>query len=428
MNKKEGIYIIFFIIGISSIVVGILNSRILSIILPKDVILTNYGWLIIFGMIFIITSLILLFVSKNKSFKKYSTIPIIEIILIVILIITSAGVSGLLYGQYQKTLLISTENIQRIDEQLKMWDQMEKDNPFYSKKIIIRDDDIGDFLYYPSLEWISNVCINKDIKITLAVIPATLVNNSETVDYLNQLDRKYFEFATHGYEHTIFQGVPYEKQYSLIDNGTKIIEEYLNYTPFTFVPPKGSGDVSTTKALRFLGYHSITDMIGYPSYVVNFRSDLAYDKQYTPVKHQSLEDFKNSFDIFYNSSDEFYIVFLHDWTFLDNEGKLDEVNASEFEQAIDYIKGKNVQFMTIEEGYQWYIDESRIRTGMVNNYEYFIDLRACSYNHTIRFNSPISWNGEIRLIGVTTENEELYYQNIFEFDGTKGHLYEIRGN
>ena len=305
-----------------------------------------------------------------------------------------------------------------------MMDQMENNSPFYVKKIIIRNDDVGDFRYFPSLQWISNLAIKKDIKVTYAVIPVKLINNSETTEYLNSLDRGHFEFATHGYEHTDFKGYELKEQYSLIENGTLIMEEYLYNKPYTFVPPYGSSDVNTTKACRLLGYNSITDMFG-QYYVVNFESDFEYDASYYPTEHHTFEDFKRNFDIFYNSSDEYYVLYLHDWTFLNNEGKLDEEKADRFEKVIDYIKSKNVNFMTIEEAYEWYVDENTIRTGMINESYYFIDLKESRYNHTMNFNSPFNAD-EIYLKDVTTGEEAILYKNaFFEFSVIKGHFYEI---
>lgn len=389
--------------------------------------MTSYAWVVVVGGIFTVVGLILWFGKKYKlsQGKRISTTKL-EAILIIGLIISVAGTSGWLYGQYQKASLVSTENIQRMSNHLKMMEVMEKDNPFYCKKVIVRDGDIGSVDYALSLEWITNLAIEKNIKVTFAIIPATLVNNPETIDYLNQLDKEHFEFATHGYEHIYFHGLPYEEQYSLIKKATKIMVERLHRRPYTFVPPYGSGDVNTSKACRILGYHSVTDMLDYPSYVVDFRSDLEYEVTYHPPKHHRFEEFRNNFDSFYNSSDEYYIVYLHDWTFLDKEGKLHETKLLRFEKALDYMKSKNVQFMTIEEAYQWHVDENAINaiiTGMINENMYFIDLRECRYDHTLKFSTNKYGNMIVRHL--ETGKETLMNEAAFEFDGIKGHCYEI---
>jgi len=116
---------------------------------------------------------------------------------------------------------------------------------------------------------------------------------------------------------------------------------------------------------------------------------------------------------------------LHDWTFLNEEGKIDEKKCNEFEKIINYIQCTNTQFMTIEEAYEWYVDERLIRTGMINESAYFIDLNDCFYNHTIKFNSPSKSNMTIVVKDIFTEEEMIYEKKVFEFDGTKGHFYQI---
>lgn len=304
---------------------------------------------------------------------------------------------------------------------------IENYNPFYCKKVILRADDISNPDHLPSLSWIANLTINNDMKLTFAVIPASITYNVETAEYLNQLDKGYFEFAAHGYKHTEFKGLPYEEQYNLIENATRAVEEYLHYKPFTFIPPYDSSDVNTTKALSALGYHSITNMKDHPCYVVDFISDIEYETGWDtpPPEHRSVEEFTNSFDEFYDSSDDYYIIVLHDWTFLDEEGNLNETRTHRFEEIIDYIRSKHVQFMTIEEAYQMRIDEDVIKTGMINESGYFIDLQNCSYNHTIKINPPSSWKGTVYLVNDTTGEETVLDDTIDEFDGIKGHFFYL---
>lgn len=356
--------------------------------------------------------------------QKYSNFYI-EISLVAILLISVIFTAGWLYGQYEHTIIMSTQNIEKVREQLLMMDNMEDHNPFYTKKIIIRDDDVGNSSYIQSVKWLSDLCTRKGVKVTYAVIPAELISNPETVVYLNTLDRTYFEFATHGYEHIAFKEISYDEQYDLIRNATRVIEEKLNYRPFTFVPPSGSGDVNTTKACKFLGYHSITDVLGYPSYVIDFTSDFEWEENYNPVSHHKLTDIKISFDNFYNSTDEFYIIYLHDWTFLDNQSIPAKEKTREFEKAVDYMKRDNVQFFTIEEAYRWKVDEPNIRTFEIDKHNYSIDLTECQYNHTIKFCSPLEEDDFIIMRDMNTNDKISFNENTFEFSALKGHWYII---
>jgi len=425
MDKKHVFYFIVLLIGIFCITGGILHNYTMGLIIPDKVLFSNYYWMIIIGFILVLIYPTFLLFNKYKIYKKDIKVNFIDSFLILIVIILFACVSGWLFAQYSNTLFISTVNIQKLDDQVKMMDQMEIYNPFYNKKVILRDDDIGCSHNLPSLIWMSNLVIEKNIKITYAVIPSALINNSEIIEYLNNLDRNNFEFATHGLEHIHFRGLSENKQYILIEKGTRIIEDNLQYTPYTFVPPWGSSDSNTTKVCRIIGYHSITDFIGYPSYLQVFLSDFEYETDYDPPEHHSFKEFKLNFDTFYNSSDEYYMFQLHDWTFLNEEGKIDEKKCNEFEKIINYIQCTNTQFMTIEEAYEWYVDERLIRTGMINESAYFIDLNDCFYNHTIKFNSPSKSNMTIVVKDIFTEEEMIYEKKVFEFDGTKGHFYQI---
>jgi peptidoglycan/xylan/chitin deacetylase (PgdA/CDA1 family) len=428
MKKKQIFYLFILFLGIVLFTGGLLHTQLARYILPKSIIITNYLWLIGIGLIFILIGLLLMFSNKIKIFQRSGQVRYFEIFLLMILLVISSITAGWVFGHYQKALLISSENMERLNDHLRMWDTMERDNPFYNKKIIMRDDDIGNSDYFESVKWISDLCTEKDIKVTMAIIPVILIQNPEIVDYLNSLDRECFEFAPHGYEHIHFQGLSFEQQYALIQNATEVMIQNLSYVPYTFIPAQGSGDVNTTKALRLLGYHSITDMIEYPSYVTNFRADFEYETQYNPPKHHSYDEFKENFDLFLNSSDQYYMIYFHDWTFLRSDDTLNTTLTNVFEDCIDYIKSKNIQFMTIEESYQWNTDEFSIKTGMESEYKYFIDLRECKYNHTIKFNTPMSWNGNTFILDVTSGMNSSYQQDIIFFQGTKGHLYEIFTN
>lgn len=423
---KRALFISISLVGLIITVGGLFPKYIETYLLPERFILIDTNWIIIIGFIFTSVGLLLLTQKKRHlheiSCDRYS---ILEIFLILTLLFSTVFTIGWLYGQYDHMQVVSTENFEKMKEQLIMQDYMENENPFYSKKVIIRDDDVGNFSYIESVSWLSDLCVGKDVKATYALIPAELVSNPETVIYLNALDRTYFEFAVHGYEHIKFKDLPYNEQYYQIEKATKIIEMKLNFKPFTFVPPYGSGDINTTKVCKLLGYHSITDALGYPSYIMDFTSDFEWENGYNPVSHHKFEDFKNSYDRFCNSSDEYYIIYLHDWTFLNEHLNLDEEKTREFEKAIDYMKTDDVQFITIEEAYKWRIDEPNIRTFKIDKYNYSVDLTECQYNHTLKFHSPLDLNESIIVTDKNTDDKMYFNKSMFEFDGIKGHWYVI---
>lgn len=423
---KIAIYTVIFLIGPITLIGGLFPTYIETYLLPKRFVILNSNWIIKIGLVFVIIGLLLLtqeLFLAQKNYKFY-----IEIFLILILLISVIFTVGWLYGQYEHTIVMSTENIENMKEQLTTMynmDNIGNDNPFYSKKIIIRDDDVGNSSYIQSVRWLSSLCIEKNVKVTYAVIPAELISNPDTVAYLKTLDKMHFEFAAHGYKHETFEGLSYDEQHDLIKNATVIVEDKLNYRPFTFVPPQGTGDINTTKVCKFLGYHSITDVLRYPSYVIDFISNFEWEENYNPISHHKLKDFKSNFDKFYNASNEYYIVYLHDWTFLDEQYRLESEKTVPFEEAVDYMKRYNVQFFTIEEAYRWKIDEPNIRTFKIDKHNYAIDLSECQYNHTIKFNSPLNVSESIIMTDMSTNDKTIFDESCFEFDGLKGHWYTI---
>jgi len=312
------------------------------------------------------------------------------------------------------------------------------DNPFekmYCKKIIIRDDDVDARNQRdPSicLKWLTNFTLEKNIKVTYGLIVGneTFSDNMQLVNYLNNLDKTYFEIATHGYAHEHFKGLPYDEQYSLIENATKTIENYLHIRPYTFITPFSSDDENTSKVCEALGYHSFSSANAYPDdNVVDFKVDvcLEYNWSQSPPEHRSFNSLKNSFDNFYNSTDEYYVVCMHHNTFwYENKTTLNETRVSNFENFIDYMKTKNVEFMTIQQAYEWYVDKDRIAHNQTEN-SYIIGFGNCEYNHTVKFTSPENWQGKKIIVFDITTNKVVgeYNTNCFEFTGVKGHRYEI---
>lgn len=312
-----------------------------------------------------------------------------------------------------------------------------EESPFKNmagKKVIIRNDDVGDATD-AALQWLSNLIVSRNVKATYAVVPAWLPDHPEAINYIKNLDEKHFEMGTHGYAHVkSLEGMPYDEQYSLIKRGTELMEEYLHVRPYTFIPTRSSDDVNTTKVCQALGYHSISTSHKFPtSYVADFAmQDFSWEESWEncQVSHYSYADFKRVFDDFYfhgesRSSDQFFVVLLHHFTFRDESGQLDSTLTSDFEKSIDYMKSKDVKFMTIEEAYQWYADEPGIVVGKVNESAYFIDLTACQYDHTVSFHSPPGWGGSVLIKDFSTGEETQIHKGVFKFDGMRGHYYEI---
>jgi len=424
MSRKQVIYIAISVIGTLLLALGLMYDLVRGA--PVDYSGVRNTGTIVLGALTFISGLILFNMERAKViFPKpvpiYRRVNLPVVLLLSGLIVTLVCI-GMLYGQVQKL------EVQKPELQLP---KPLEEGPFHNmwcKKVIIRNDDVGSQVDL-ALKWLSALVITKDIKATYAVIPAQLREHPDTIVYLNNLDREHFEMATHGYKHIHFGDLPYEEQYSLIEQGTKIMEDCFHVRPCTFVPPYHSDDINTTRACKTLGYHTISSHPFSTSYILDFASmDFGWEAGWHPLSHHSYYDFKTSFDNFYNSSGEFFVVVLHHKTFLTETGKLNENVTRQFESSIDYMKSKGVKFMTIEQAYQWHIDEHAIRWGRANERTWFIDLATCQYDHTVEFGLPLEWKRYIAATDISTgdnvEKVEAYDRTI-RFNGLKGHCYEI---
>ncbi len=317
-----------------------------------------------------------------------------------------------------------------------------RESPFSDmacKKVIIRNDDVGHDLD-AALIWLSDLVVSKDIKATYAVMPYYLSRRPESIDFLNKLDKEHFEMATHGYAHTDekFGEMTYDEQYSLMKQGTELIKELLHVTPYTFIPPYSSDNIHTTKVCKDLGYHSISTMRKYPiSYIPDFAMiDFSWEYTYRPLTFNDYEVFQKSFNSFYydgqsKSQDEFYVICMHVRAWCTGSGCTGSEEQAghdvkrDFEKSIDYMKSKDVEFMTVEEAYYWYIDEPYIKVGKINETAYYIDLSSCQYDHTISFHCPPNWGGSALIRDASTGEITQEKGDIIKFHGIKEHYYEI---
>jgi len=237
--------------------------------------------------------------------------------------------------------LYEDSNLTTAYRQLHIWSRS-----MHPKKVIIRNDDVDKV--DPVLLWLSDIVMKKDISITYSVIPKYILLHPGIIEYLNGLDKDHFELATHGYGHVgeEFSRMSYERQVDLISNGTRIMEEAFHKRPYTFVPPFIESSNITEKICMDLGYHTLST----PRFEdINFNWE-----SYRPegIFYHRFQDFKDRFDAFYNSYDEFFIIMMHHPVWFNKTTGINETVCKDFEKSIDYMKSKDVDFITSEQMYQ----------------------------------------------------------------------------
>jgi peptidoglycan/xylan/chitin deacetylase (PgdA/CDA1 family) len=224
------------------------------------------------------------------------------------------------------------------------------------KIVILRSDDVSNV--DPAIRWMSNLTIEKDLRTTYALIPMKLEYDTGLVNYLENLDKEHFEIGTHGYAHENFSGLPYEDQYNLIKNSIELIEDKLHIRPYTFITPYSEADINTTEACIALGYHSISEfwpLNGDISYIDYFNHGFNWENFTPDYNFKSFDEFKDDFDRFYRSTGDTYLIIIHPSSMLNESGKINKTSLDTFEKSIDYIKSKNVDFMTLEQAHKWRI-------------------------------------------------------------------------
>ncbi|MGZ7179219.1 MAG: DUF2334 domain-containing protein [Halobacteriota archaeon] len=243
------------------------------------------------------------------------------------------------------------------------------------KHVIFRDDDIAPFGNLSTLKIVNQVHIDKNVPVTLGVIPHPkpfvsgnqLLADNDTLSYLRSLAlNQLFEIAQHGYTHhndtavagsSEFSKRPYMDQYNVLKQGRDDITEALGVTPTTFIAPWNHGDYNTLKEATALGFalystsyedFSVTDatMEGIRVQAASF----GMSWETTGEWQTNMANLTSSTDAALNSasSGQSIVIFYHYWALAGSDGSIDPVRLSLFEQYIDHLKSRgDVQFTTL---------------------------------------------------------------------------------
>ena len=146
------------------------------------------------------------------------------------------------------------------------------DSAQMSKYVIFRDDDVAPGVKFDELEAVNQVHIDKNVPVTLGIVPHPyttpsgnqLLANGPFLAYMRSIATNHlFEFAQHGYTHqnmrsqgdpSEFYGRPYAAQYNAIKRGRDDITQAFGVVPTTFLPPFDKSDNNTLKAAKALGF------------------------------------------------------------------------------------------------------------------------------------------------------------------------------
>jgi len=249
------------------------------------------------------------------------------------------------------------------------------------KYVIFRDDDAAPWNQLNTLKRINQIHIDKNIPVTLAVIPhPSLVkpgnlfySDPQFFEYMKSISSNpLFEFAQHGYTHHDYVGPPhqsefygrsYSDQYQTIKKGQLDFINAFGVKPTTFIPPWNRGDDNTLKVLKALGFAE------YSSSSDDFHIDAGYkdgiwvDSYSIVLDDTTLSSAKDITERLLNDDHTNTIIVLyHFWNFSgsgsgsgNGSGKGNPINATKvqlFEDYLDYLKNRDdVVFTTFDRSY-----------------------------------------------------------------------------
>ncbi len=277
-----------------------------------------------------------------------------------------------------------------------------------TKYVAFRDDDVN--AQPGALKTVNQVHIDKNVPVTLAIVPHPNVNqagnqllSNPTTSYLQTIaTNPLFEFAQHGYTHyddvhntastpvltgigtpkdftdaespyvatragvpltgagtsnSEFAGRPYADQYNDIKQGRDDIIQALGVTPTTFVPPWNEGDDNTAKAVSALGFtlystgtadFSVREASMYGITVQGSTFDLGWDG-YSNWQ-TGMQDLTQQTDAALDAAvnGERIVITYHFWAFERSDGSIDPGCIALFSQYLDHLKGRgDVAFTTL---------------------------------------------------------------------------------
>ncbi|MEK6908845.1 MAG: DUF2334 domain-containing protein [Nanoarchaeota archaeon] len=230
-------------------------------------------------------------------------------------------------------------------------------------KVIIRIDDIGRKNYSIVIKQMLEELSKRKMPFTLGVIASELEDDNNYIVSLKEtVAKNKSEFALHGYYHKKdvdgnpeFKELSKEDASKLIHAGKTIMQEKLEITPITFIPPWNVASYGTKEALieeKFTTFSGDKDefeksklfFIGYNVATANFQPHILVTL--TQIK----EDCEKSFE-----KRGYCVIMIHPQDYLiDDVGDkhkqdIDSEKYQQFIHLLDYLEDKKRHFTTFSE-------------------------------------------------------------------------------
>ncbi len=214
----------------------------------------------------------------------------------------------------------------------------------HKNTIIVRLDDIQAFAWRDTSMKMINYIIDKDLKVTLGVIPKNLKEDAVLVKFLRKTSCN-TEIAQHGWDHgqsngntkPEFANITKSKAYNRIIRGKRYLEEIFNKSVVSFIPPNNVYSEEVLEALRQANVSFMSSE--FTTTTVDYGTD---SEKLKPVK-DIVDSCKQGL-----RTNNLCIVLVHpqDYT---TDDMLDESKYAKFTNLINQLSVIDADFMTIEE-------------------------------------------------------------------------------
>ena len=223
------------------------------------------------------------------------------------------------------------------------------------KYIVFRSDDFAAFWSVSSAISITETLRNRGVPQVLSIVPTNvgyrLDDDPVIADYLKVIkDDPSIEIALHGYDHSEheFRDISYADAMFKVGTGLEILQDVLDITPTTFVPPYHEYNENTLTALEVHNMGTISSGYG------DFVSGLAFTEDEHGILHLPIiAEFYNWGENRPNTAQEIEmsceygldnhnvcIVMLHHHLFVDSAGNMNPARVKVLTDVIEWAKNK----------------------------------------------------------------------------------------
>jgi peptidoglycan/xylan/chitin deacetylase (PgdA/CDA1 family) len=234
-----------------------------------------------------------------------------------------------------------------------------------AKTIIFRSDDAQAYFSTDLLKHITDTLITNGIPQTIAVVPAdtngeVLGDDPVIVAYLNAIKTNpTVELALHGYQHTAneFGTLNLSDAEARIEAGLALINQALDLTSVTFIPPNNSFNTNTLTACKNKGFTRFSatrnsdpdTWAEAPTGLLHVSSTADFQDWDNGGEIKSsaaiIQEAQNSLN-----SNDVAVIQIHFWSFGDDDGNLDSDSYQTLLEVISWVRQKaseGVALMTI---------------------------------------------------------------------------------